>query len=90
MATASFGEVAERLNVLAWKASRGDEPLEGSNPSLSEFNKRFFEPERGSSAQRAQRAKRFLKLGAPRGNAAWGPALEGSNPSLSELSEAVI
>src|SRR5580704_7166982 len=29
------GEVAERLNVLAWKASRGDEPLEGSNPSLS-------------------------------------------------------
>ena len=27
--------MAERLNVLAWKASRGDEPLEGSNPSLS-------------------------------------------------------
>jgi hypothetical protein len=35
-ATASlWGEVAERPNALAWKASRGDEPLEGSNPSLS-------------------------------------------------------
>ena len=29
------GEVAEWSNALAWKASRGDEPLEGSNPSLS-------------------------------------------------------
>src|SRR5689334_16159955 len=29
------GEVAERLNVLAWKASKRDERFEGSNPSLS-------------------------------------------------------
>ena len=27
--------MAEWSNALAWKASRGDEPLEGSNPSLS-------------------------------------------------------
>jgi hypothetical protein len=32
---AKLGEVAEWSNALAWKASRGDKPLEGSNPSLS-------------------------------------------------------
>jgi hypothetical protein len=32
-----FGEVVERLKALAWKASRGDKPLEGSNPSLSDL-----------------------------------------------------
>jgi hypothetical protein len=31
-----LGEVVERLKALAWKASRGVEPLEGSNPSLSD------------------------------------------------------
>ena len=33
---AKSGEVVERLKALAWKASRRDKRLEGSNPSLSE------------------------------------------------------
>ena len=36
----SFGEVVERLKALAWKASRRDKRLEGSNPSLSGFTLR--------------------------------------------------
>jgi hypothetical protein len=33
-----YGEVAERLNALAWKASRGDKPLGSSNLPLSELH----------------------------------------------------
>ncbi len=33
--------MAEWSNALAWKASRGDEPLEGSNPSLSATSRVF-------------------------------------------------
>src|SRR5580700_1842466 len=61
-ATLRLGEVAERLNVLAWKASRGDKPLEGSNPSLSDgFTSIHAISKWGDDASRFQRQITFQR-----------------------------
>jgi hypothetical protein len=42
------GQVAERLKARAWKVRNGDEPFEGSNPSLSATLRRVWPGEMGN------------------------------------------